>query len=81
FKKIVIDFSRTDLINSIGISILIGIIEKVKDKKGVILFSGLKQVNFEIFNIVGLTKHIQIFDTEEDALKVSYDSRSNNLSI
>lgn len=69
FRRIIIDFSETELINSIGISILIGIIEKVREKKGVIAFSGLKPVNYDIFSIVGLTKHIQIFKTEEDAVK------------
>jgi anti-anti-sigma factor len=68
FSKIVIDFSETDLVNSIGVSILIGIIEKVRDCKGNIAFSGLKRVNYDIFSIVGLTKHIQIYDTEEDAV-------------
>ena len=68
FKKIIVDFSETDLINSIGVSILIGIIEKIKDKKGAVVFSGLKQVNFDIFNIVGLTRHIQVYKTEDDAI-------------
>ncbi|HEY4707654.1 MAG: hypothetical protein A2054_02085 [Deltaproteobacteria bacterium GWA2_55_10] len=68
FKKVVIDFSETDLINSIGVSVLIGMIEKVRDRKGNILFSGLKQVNYDVFSIVGLTKHIMIFETEEDAI-------------
>lgn len=68
FNSIVIDFSETDLVNSIGVSILIGIIEKVRDCKAKIAFSGLKRVNYDIFNIVGLTKHIEIFDTEEDAV-------------
>ena len=68
FKRIIIDFSGTDLINSIGVSILIGIIEKIKDKKGVIIFSGLKQVNYDIFSMVGLTKHIPVFKTEDDAI-------------
>lgn len=67
-KKLVIDFSRTDLINSIGVSILIGIIEKIKDKKGIITFCGLKSVNKDIFRLVGLTKHIQVFPTEDDAI-------------
>ncbi|MBI1910997.1 MAG: STAS domain-containing protein [Deltaproteobacteria bacterium] len=70
FKKIIIDFSETDLINSIGVSIMIGIIEKIKDKKGLILFSGLKKVNHDIFSIVGLTKHIPVFSTEKEALDV-----------
>lgn len=68
-KKIIIDFSETDLINSIGVSILIGIIEKIRENRGVVMFSGLKQVNHDIFNIVGLTKHIPVFKTEEDAVK------------
>jgi len=68
FKKIVVDFSSTDLINSIGVSIIIGIIESVKDKKGVITFSGLKKVNYDIFSLVGLTRHIQVFKTEDEAL-------------
>ncbi|MBI5587744.1 MAG: STAS domain-containing protein [Deltaproteobacteria bacterium] len=69
FKRIVIDFSSTELINSIGISILIGIIEKVRERKGSVAFSGLKAVNYDIFNIVGLTKHIPVFKTDEEAVK------------
>jgi anti-anti-sigma factor len=68
FKRILIDFSSTDLINSIGVSILIGIIEKVREKKGVIAFSSLKHVNIEIFKIVGLTDHVQVYGSEEEAL-------------
>jgi anti-anti-sigma regulatory factor len=68
-KRIVMDFSKTELINSVGISILIGIMEKVGEKKGVLLFSGLKGVNQEIFNLVGITKHVPVFKTEKEALK------------
>lgn len=68
FKKIIIDFSETDLINSIGVSILIGIIEKIRESSGTLVFAGLKSVNRDIFNIVGLSKHVQIFDTVEEAI-------------
>lgn len=68
-RRIIIDFSGTDLVNSIGVSILIGIIEKIRDKEGDIVFSGLKKSNHEVFDIMGLTKHIQIFDKEEDAVR------------
>ncbi len=67
-KKVVIDFSDTEMVNSIGVSILIGVIERIKDKKGVILFSGLKKVNRDIFDIVGLTKLIPVFGSEDDAV-------------
>ncbi len=68
-KKVVIDFSKTDIINSIGVSILIGIIEKIKASNGVVLFSGLSKVNVEVFRIVGLTKLIPAFTTDADALE------------
>lgn len=66
--KIVIDFSGTELVNSIGVSILIGIIEKINEKKGIVYFSGLKRINYDIFRLVGLTNHIQVFNTEDDAV-------------
>ncbi len=67
-KKVVIDFSDTEMVNSIGVSILIGVIERIKDKKGVVLFSGLKKTNHDIFRIVGLTKLIPVYGSEDDAL-------------
>ena len=68
-RKIVIDFSSTDIINSIGVSILIGIIEKVKDRGGTLFFSGLKRVNHDIFSLVGISRHVDMYSTEEDAVK------------
>ena len=67
-RKIVIDFTSTELVNSIGISILVGIMEKVKKKNGVLFFSSLKKVNSDIFNMLGLAKFITIFQTEEEAI-------------
>jgi anti-anti-sigma regulatory factor len=68
FRRFVVDFSGTDLINSIGVSILIGIIEKIRETDGGVRFSGLKGVNRDIFDIVGLTGRISVFTTEKDAL-------------
>lgn len=69
-KNFIINFSGTDLVNSIGISILIGIIEKIKDEKGVIVFSELNKINHNVFTVVGLTKHISVSKTEDEALKL-----------
>lgn len=68
-NKIVIDFTYTELVNSIGISILVGIMEKFKDNRGVLFFSGLKKVNYDIFNVLGLAKYVSIFQTEEEAVE------------
>jgi anti-anti-sigma factor len=67
-RKFVVDFSDTEIINSIGISIIIGIIERVREERGVILFSGLKQVNHDIFKLIGLTNIIPVLSTEDDAV-------------
>ncbi|MBI5599277.1 MAG: STAS domain-containing protein [Deltaproteobacteria bacterium] len=67
-KKLIIDFSRTELINSIGISILVGIMDKLREKEGVLFFSGLKKANHDMFNMLGLTRFVPVCKTEEDAL-------------
>ncbi|MBI5047749.1 MAG: STAS domain-containing protein [Deltaproteobacteria bacterium] len=75
-KRVIIDFANTELINSIGISILIGIMEKIKEIKGILFFSGLKKINHDIFNVLGLTKYVPIFQTEDEAVK---NIMTNNL--
>ena len=57
-RRIVIDFSDTDLVNSVGVSILIGVIEKVRDAHGKLFFTGMTPVNEEIFRLMGLHKHV-----------------------
>lgn len=68
-RRIVMDFSNTEMINTVGVSILIGIMEKVRENEGVLLFSGLERTNYEICDIVGLTKHVPVFKTEKEALE------------
>ena len=68
FRKVVIDFTSTELVNSIGISILIGIMEKVKENNGKLLFSSLRKGNIDAFKMLGLTKYVPIYETEQDAL-------------
>lgn len=68
-RKFVIDFTDTEIINSIGISILIGMIERIRGAGGVVLFSGLKKVNHDIFRLVGLTGIIPVLATENEAVE------------
>ena len=68
-KRFVVDLSGTGLINSIAVSILIGMIEKVRTSGGDLVFSGLSGVNKSIFDKLGLSNAAQVFDTEEEALK------------
>ncbi len=56
-RHFVINFKETEIINSIGISIIIGIIEKILEQKGTIRFANLSKVNEEIFRMMGLLKY------------------------
>ncbi len=67
-KKIIINFKNTELVNSIGISVLISIIEKLKSIDGVLYFTNLTKTNYDTFHMLGLTKFVLVHQTEEKAL-------------
>jgi anti-anti-sigma factor len=67
-RHIIINFAETELINSIGISILLGVIEAVNDASGKLVLSNLTTSNRELFEMLGLLSHIRIEASEEAAL-------------
>ena len=67
-NRLVINFQETELINSIGISILLGVIEAVNDGEGCLVLSNLSATNRELFEMLGLLDHVRIEDDEQGAL-------------
>ena len=67
-RRIVINFDETELINSIGISILLGVIESVNHARGALVLSNLNASNRELFEMLGLMSHVEMAETEEAAL-------------
>jgi anti-anti-sigma factor len=67
-RKVILNLSKVEFINSIGISILLSIIEIIKGSNGVFCFSNLSKVHEETFAVLDLKKHMQIFSTEDEAL-------------
>jgi len=67
-RHIVINFEETELINSIGISILLGVIESVNRAEGALMLSNLNASNRELFEMLGLMSHVEMAETEEIAL-------------
>lgn len=67
-KLIIISFSKTELINSIGISMLLSIIEKLLDTGGTLCFTDMSKTLKDTFEMLGLTKYISAFGSEIDAL-------------
>ena len=59
-KELVVNFSQTELVNSIGISILLGVIDTASSKGAKVVFSDVKEETVELFDMLGLTKHVTI---------------------
>jgi anti-sigma B factor antagonist len=67
--KVVLNFGETDFINSIGVSLLLGIIERLREIGGTLCFSNLSASHRDTFEMLGITKFILVFDREEEALE------------
>ncbi len=67
-NRIVLNFSGTEFINSIGISLLLNIMEKLRDCGGTLCFTDLSRRHLDTFEMLGLTKFITIYGSEEEAL-------------
>ena len=68
-RTLLLNLRETKIVNSIGISILIEIIEKMIDKGGRIAFCSLTPVIHKTFQIMGLANYASIFADEDSALK------------
>src|SRR5439155_9716824 len=68
-RTLLLNLRETKIVNSIGISILIEIIEKMMEKGGKIAFCCLTPVIHKTFQIMGLANYAAIFENEETAVK------------
>lgn len=67
-QRVVLNFEGTKLINSIGISFIIGIVERMMERNGTLAFCSLNQINRELFQMTGVSRYVRAFDSEEEAL-------------
>jgi anti-anti-sigma factor len=67
-RAIVIDFADTELVNSIGISILLGIIDVAEKNHAQVVFADVNNQTIELFDMLGLTRHVALAKDEEEAL-------------
>ncbi len=58
--ELIVNFSRTEIVNSIGVSILLGVIDSARGTGAKIIFSDVKQETAELFDMLGLTRHVQM---------------------
>jgi anti-anti-sigma factor len=67
-RALVIDFSDTKLVNSIGISILLGIIHIAEKNGAQVVFSDVNEQTVHLFEMLGLTRHVVLAKDEQEAL-------------
>jgi anti-anti-sigma factor len=67
-RALVIDFSDTELVNSIGVSILLGIIDIAEKSGALVVFSDVKNETVQLFEMLGLTRHVVLAKNEQEAL-------------
>ena len=68
YKVLLLNLAGTKIVNSIGISILIEIIEKMIEVEGKLGFCCLTPTIEKTFHIMGLAQYAPIFKDEDSAL-------------
>jgi len=67
-RSLVIDFRDTELVNSIGISILLGVIDLAERGGAQVIFSDVNHQTVQLFEMLGLTRHVELARNEDEAL-------------
>ncbi len=78
---LIINFKDTSLVNSIGISILLGVIEAAEGAGVQLVFSDVNSQTVELFKLLGLTRHVALARNEQEALSTLTEfERATHLS-
>jgi len=67
-KTLLVDLDGTRIINSIGVSILLEILEKLMDEKGRLAFCNLTPTISKTFEIMGLVQYASVYPDREAAV-------------
>jgi anti-anti-sigma factor len=67
-RALIINFRETELVNSIGVSILLGVIDAAESTGAQLVFSDVNNQTVQLFEMLGLTRHVALAKDEEEAL-------------
>ncbi|HEX8071462.1 MAG TPA: STAS domain-containing protein [Pyrinomonadaceae bacterium] len=59
-RALVVDFSETSVVNSIGVSILMGVIDTAERAQAPLVFAGASGQAAQLFELLGLTRHVSL---------------------
>ena len=69
-RALVINFRDTELVNSIGVSILMGVIDASERNSAQLIFSEVNGQTAQLFEMLGLTRHVTVAKDEAEALSL-----------
>ena len=61
--ELVVNFSQTEIVNSIGVSILLGVIDSAANAGARVVFSDVNEDTVELFDMLGVSKHASIVNS------------------
>ena len=74
-RALIINFRDTELVNSIGVSILVGVIDAAEQNTAQLIFSEMNNHTAELFQMLGLTRHVSLAASEDEALSLVSEAR------
>ncbi len=69
-KKIVLNLTNVDYIDSAGLGVLVAVLKRVKKEQGILRIAGLKPNIMKIFQLTRLNQIFDIYNTEEQATNI-----------
>src|ERR1700682_684166 len=69
-RALVINFRDTELVNSIGVSILMGVIDASEKNHAQVIFSDVNGHTANLFEMLGLPRHVSVAKDETEALSL-----------
>ena len=69
-RTLVLNFRDTELVNSIGVSILMGVIDAAQQSQARLIFSDVNSHTATLFEMLGLTRHVRVVKDESEALSL-----------
>ena len=67
-RALILNFRDTELVNSIGVSILMGVIDAAQESSAQLIFSDVNIHTKDLFDMLGLTRHVSLAADEGEAL-------------
>jgi anti-sigma B factor antagonist len=66
--KLVLNLMQVDYVNSTGIGAIVAVAQQVRRRKGDLKLFGMKADIRKVFDLVGASKILEIFETEQETL-------------